>query len=145
MRSFPLAAFVFMNALRPPLIGRPPLLPPCSRGAVGQGEKAIKRNRALPPSLSLSLRCSAPLTFFSVSVLPPPPVAAATTAAVCLSLTPRTLSTECACNLLYGYFCRPPSRPLLGRRQGGFSLYKVRKMGSKSLTILQLFFDTKFY
>ena len=113
LRSFPLAAFVFMNALRPPLIGRrPPLPPSCSRGAVGQGEKAIKRNRALPPSFPLSLRCSAPLTFFSVSGLPPPPVAAATTAAVGVSLPPRTLSTEratSACNLLYGYFCPPPS------------------------------------
>ena len=29
--------------------------------------------------------------------------------------------------------------------QGGFSLYKVQKMGSKSLTILQLFFNPKFY
>ena len=29
--------------------------------------------------------------------------------------------------------------------QGGVSLYKVQKMGSKSLTILQLFFNPKFY
>ena len=29
--------------------------------------------------------------------------------------------------------------------QGGFSVYKVRKMGSKSMTVLQLIFNKIFY
>ena len=29
--------------------------------------------------------------------------------------------------------------------QGGFIVYKVRKMGSKSMTVLQLFFNKIFY
>ena len=56
LRSFPLAAFVFMNALRPPLIGRRALPPSLARVAQwGKGRRPLRETAlslSLPPLLS---------------------------------------------------------------------------------------------